>query len=102
MAEKRLIDVNVLKERLFNLEASGGHKYYRQGMDDVLHKFMPQILDDAHTVDAVEVPCRCKECKHWKHIAHVGCSDFAKVCMLANYMIGANGYCLYGERKDNA
>jgi hypothetical protein len=54
--EKRLIDANALKVRLGDLEASGGHKYYRQGMDDVLHKFMPQILDDAPTVDAVEVP----------------------------------------------
>ena len=51
------------------------------------------------TVDAVEVPCRCKDCKHWKHIDHVGCSDLAKVCVLANYMIGGNGYCLYGERR---
>lgn len=40
----------------------------------------------------------CKECKHWKHIGHLGCNDFVKVCGLANYMIGATGYCLYGER----
>lgn len=59
------------------------------------------VLDRTPTVDAVEVPCRCKECKHWKHFAHLGCTDFAKVCMLANYMIGANGYCLYGERREN-
>lgn len=58
-------------------------------------------IDEIPGVDAVEVPCRCKDCKYWKHFAHVGCSDFAKVCTLANYMIGATGYCLYGERMTN-
>ena len=51
----RLISARELKERLSNLEASGGHKYYRKGMDDVLHYFMPKIIDDQPTVDAVEV-----------------------------------------------
>ena len=61
--EKRLIDANALKDGLSNLEASGGHKYYRQGMDAVLHKFMPSFIDEQTTVDAVEV-VRCKDCKH--------------------------------------
>ena len=55
-------------------------------------------IDVIPRVDAVEVPCRCKECKYWKHFDHLGCTEFAKVCTLAYYMIGANGYCLYGER----
>jgi hypothetical protein len=53
--EKRLIDANALKKRLDSLEASGGHKYYRKGMDDTLHFHMPNIIDEAPTVDAVEV-----------------------------------------------
>ena len=56
--EKRLIDANALKDALSNLEASGGHEYYRKGMDDTLHFHMPNIIDDAPTVDAVEVPCK--------------------------------------------
>ena len=51
-------------------------------------------------VEYAEVPCRCKDCKYWKHFDYAGCSDYAKVCTLANYMIGANGFCLYGERRD--
>lgn len=51
--------------------------------------------------DVVVVPCRCKDCKHWKHFDHLGCTDFVKVCGLSNYMIGATGYCLYGERRNN-
>ena len=58
------------------------------------------VIDNVPAVDAVEVLCRCKDCKYWKHFEHVGCSDFAKVCTLANYMIGATGYCLYGERRE--
>jgi len=60
-----------------------------------------QMLREIPAADVVEVPCRCKDCKHWKHFDHLGCTDFVKVCGLANYMIGANGYCLYGERRDN-
>ena len=57
-------------------------------------------IDSIPGVDAVEVPCRCKDCKYWKHFDHLGCTDFVKVCTLAYYMIGANGYCLYGERRE--
>lgn len=55
-------------------------------------------IEEAPAVDSVEV-VRCKDCIHWKHFDHLGCTDFVKVCGLANYMIGENGYCLYGERK---
>lgn len=48
--------------------------------------------------DVVEV-VRCKECKHWlKDVA--GCTDFVGRCEWANYMVGANGYCVYGEKMD--
>lgn len=55
-------------------------------------------IKKAPAVDAVEV-VYCRECKHWKHFDHLGCTDFVKVCWLANYMIGATGYCLYAERR---
>lgn len=56
------------------------------------------LIDDATIADAVEV-VRCKDCKHWlKDFA--GCSDIVGRCEWANYAIGANGYCLYGERKE--
>ena len=43
---------------------------------------------------------RCKDCKHWlKDVA--GCTDQVGRCEFANYMVGAVGYCVYGERKDN-
>ena len=55
------------------------------------------VVNDAPTIDAVPM-VRCRECKHWvKDVA--GCTDFVGRCDIANYMIGENGYCLYGERK---
>jgi hypothetical protein len=55
MADVRLIDANALKKHLRNLVASGGHKYYRKGMDDTLHRHIPNIIDDQPTVDAAPV-----------------------------------------------
>lgn len=55
MADMRLIDANALKKHLRNLVASGGHKYYRKGMDDTLHRHMPNIIDDQPTVEAAPV-----------------------------------------------
>lgn len=50
-------------------------------------------------VDAVEV-VRCKDCKHWlKDFA--GCTDNVGRCEWANYMVGAAGYCVYGERRED-
>lgn len=51
------------------------------------------------SVDAVEV-VRCKDCKRWMKDVE-GCTEFVGRCDYANYMIGANGYCLYGERKED-
>ena len=100
--EKRLIDANALKDALSNLEVLGGHKYYRNGMDDALHFHMPNIIDDALTVDAVEV-VRCKDCRsgsrntpdgfHWP--------DGFAWCTRCKIMMNSCDFCSYGERKDN-
>ena len=85
---ERLIDVKAFRQSL---------EVDRFGCTDIVKV---NIALDKSTVDAVEV-VRCKDCKHWKNFKHLGCTDFVKVCGLANYMIGENGYCMYGERKDN-
>lgn len=40
----------------------------------------------------------CKDCKHWSD-GVAGCSDHVKCCKIGFYMVGENGYCVYGERK---
>lgn len=60
---------------------------------------LKKILDDAPTVDAVEV-VRCKDCKHMKYAI-----DKAKngMCGVHSALIIMNGndYCSYGEREEN-
>lgn len=46
----------------------------------------------------VTIPVRCKDCKHWLH-DFPGCTDAIGRCEWANYMVGCNGYCVYGERR---
>ena len=65
-----------------------------------LTNYATLILQEAPTVDAVEV-VRCRECKHWLKDVTVR-SGFVGRCDFANYMVGAKGYCSYGERKENA
>lgn len=89
----KLVDFDQFREKL--IEMVNNARDARTGQD------LAERIADHLIANGVTIPQRCKDCKHWKHFAHLGCSDIAKVCMLANYMIGANGYCLYGERKDN-
>lgn len=39
----------------------------------------------------------CKDCHVWMKFEELG--EHAGVCLLAGWMIGENGFCLYGERK---
>ena len=55
-------------------------------------------IDNAPAADVVTV-VRCKDCKHWQK-DFAGCTEFVGRCDYANYMIGANGYCLYGEKME--
>ena len=54
----------------------------------------------APAVDAVEV-VRCFQCQHWKKDV-AGCTDldFIGRCELANYFVGATGFCVYGKRRE--
>lgn len=55
------------------------------------------VLNSMSTIDAEHV-VRCKDCQHWG-TGYGGETDNIKVCEYANYMVGKNGYCVYGERK---
>ena len=79
-----------MREKLIELiqSAVGGCSAYWAG-----------LIADYLVANGVTIPVRCKACKQWKHLEHIGCTDFVKACMLANYMVGATGYCVYGERR---
>ena len=40
----------------------------------------------------------CKDCKHW--INDYPYSNIVKKCELAGYMVGENGYCVYGKVEE--
>lgn len=55
------------------------------------------LLDHAPTVEAVPV-VRCKDCKHWG--AGIAAeTECVKCCVFGKYMVGENGYCVYGEMR---
>ena len=56
------------------------------------------LLIGAPTIDAVSV-VRCRECIHWVG-DFPGATKYVKRCEWAGYMVGENGYCVYGERKE--
>lgn len=97
--EKRLIDAYALE----NAIRTDYFEHFTQYHDTDQIALIDMVCDDIEespTVDAVEV-VRCKDCKHWlKDFA--GCSDIVGRCEWANYAVGANGYCLYGEPKGDA
>lgn len=70
-----------------------------QAMRGGIRKALREI-ETSPTIDAVEV-VRCKDCKRWG-TGYGGETEHIKVCEFANYMVGENGYCVYGERKTDA
>lgn len=67
------------------------------GAEHLLVHPVRRLIENAPAVDAVEV-VRCKDCKHWG-IGYGVETEHIKACCFANYMVGKNGYCVYGERK---
>lgn len=84
---KRLIDANELRQTIES-------KIYWSAIYDGLD--MLEAIDDAPTVDAVEV-VRCKDCIY-------GAKDDGRQC--CNYdtlkqFVPEDFYCAFGERKNN-
>ena len=57
-----------------------------------------ESIDEQPTVEAVPV-VRCKDCKHWGTGVD-GETERIKCCEYGRYMVGENGYCVYGEKKE--
>ncbi|MBO5921938.1 MAG: hypothetical protein J6Q48_06075 [Bacteroidaceae bacterium] len=46
----------------------------------------------------VKIECRCKDCVYWSDKVSRA-TEHVKLCAVGGYMIGENGYCVYGEKK---
>ena len=95
MNDMRLIDADALLDELSNLEPRCANKYVKQGIDDGLHYYMPKILEEQPTIDAVPV-VRCKDCKD----AGERVGDESVLCRSAGCLMGLDAFCSYGERKE--
>ena len=54
------------------------------------------LMNSLPAADVVEV-IRCKDCQYWSD-GVAGCTDHVKCCKIGFYMVGENGYCVYGKR----
>lgn len=94
--ESRLIDINPIIRNLTAMKSM---------YDAIALDGMIKALDEAPTVDAVEV-VRCKDCVYWGQDACSSTGDDESFCTnpdgLDNF-VHPDDFCSYGERKnDNA
>lgn len=93
----RLINADALKQ-----EIRKGTRYYVRVWDpkgrekwemekDLSLKEIDEIIDNAPTIDAVEV-VRCKDCKHF--------DGSYPMCCRFEEEFKPDGYCSYGEKKE--
>ena len=68
----------------------------RAGMwQKTAEKFI-SVIKEQPTVEAVPV-VHCKDCKHWG-TGVAGETEHVKCCEYGKYMVGENGYGVYGEK----
>ena len=95
-------DKEIIVDLLNDLQAKG---FWSYGIDQNTgeeggHDLTPEDIADYLMENGVTVPVRCKDCRHWlKDVP--GCIETIRRCRFGNYMVGTNGYCVYGERKGN-
>ena len=92
-----------------------GEKYgYNKAIDDFTEKIVGYGTYDyyGNVIDVLEIAeklkehktlniVHCKDCKHWG-TGVAGETENVKCCEYGKYMVGANGYCVYGEKKEYA
>lgn len=93
-SEQRLIDASKWESFYHELRQSlEVYNPYDDGYEDALDR-VDDWMDAQPTVDAVKV-VRCKDCKHY-NVYRLECHNGHM-----NGYIGIDGFCSYGERKDN-
>ena len=85
---------------------------YNKAIDDLTEKIVGYGTYDyyGNVIDVLEIAeklkehktlniVHCKDCKHWG-TGVAGETENVKCCEYGKYMVGANGYCVYGEKKE--
>ena len=84
---------------------------YNKAIDDLTEKIVGYGTYDyyGNVIDVLEIAeklkehktlniVHCKDCKHWG-TGVAGETENVKCCEFGKYMVGANGYCVYGEKE---
>ena len=87
--EKRLIDANALMSYMDECSKESRFRVY--------YGYAKSFIDDAPTVDAVEVT-RCWECKDHEDTHVTGFEH----CCLYHLTMRSNDFCSYGKRREGA
>ena len=87
---------------------------YNKAIDDLTEKIVGYGTYDyyGNVIDVLEIAeklkehktlniVHCKDCIHWG-TGIAGETENVKCCEYGKYMVGANGYCVYGEKKESA
>ena len=87
---------------------------YNKAIDDLTEKIVGYGTYDyyGNVIDVLEIAeklkehktlniVHCKDCIHWG-TGIAGETENVKCCEYGKYMVGANGYCCYGEKKECA
>ena len=95
---KRLIDANALVSYIDECSQESSFRVY--------YGYAKSFIDDAPTVDAVEVT-RCRDCKYWKPTGGKAGNSFSDMeyiggCEFTKYCRRESDFCSYGERKGGA
>ena len=86
---------------------------YNKAIDDLTEKIVGYGTYDyyGNVIDVLEIAeklkehktlniVHCKDCKHWG-TGVAGETENVKCCEYGRYMVGMNGYCVYGEKKES-
>ena len=84
---------------------------YNKAIDDLTEKIVGYGTYDyyGNVIDVLEIAeklkehktlniVHCKDCKHWG-TGIAGETENVKCCEYGKYMVGANGYCVYGVKE---
>lgn len=61
------------------------------------HKLVAEWLEELKEYRGMNI-VHCKDCKHWG-TGVTGETENVKCCEYGKYMVGENGFCVYGEKE---
>lgn len=96
----RYINADELLDRFCGTYECDECESYNDGKCTELVSFkkIRYIISRIHTADVAEV-VRCEDCRHWNEIGYYD-SKTHHVCPFFATVQDANGFCHYGERKE--